>query len=55
MSDDKNKNSFTNELNSLLDQMDSILKRNYLSDVYDDIFEKKLPIIDKNQEHSGEW
>ncbi|NLM74013.1 MAG: AAA family ATPase [Clostridiaceae bacterium] len=46
MDEKSNKNSFTNELNSLLDEMDSILRRNYMSDIYDDIFERKLPIID---------
>ncbi len=46
MSENSNKNNYADELNSLLDEMDSILKRNYMSNIYEDIFEKKLPIID---------
>ncbi|HHU89934.1 MAG TPA: AAA family ATPase [Clostridiaceae bacterium] len=41
-----NRNKYNEDLNDLLDQMDSILKRNPLGGVYDDLFSSKLPIID---------
>jgi len=40
------KGNISDELNALLNEMDFILKRNYMSDVYDDLFDRKLPIID---------
>jgi len=55
MSDDIRKKDIADELNSLLDKMDSVLNRNYLSDIYDDIFERKLPIIDSYPENENEW
>jgi SpoVK/Ycf46/Vps4 family AAA+-type ATPase len=36
------------DLNKLLDEMDSILKRNPMRGVYDDLFANKLPIIEDN-------
>ena len=41
------KDDFSNELNSLLNEMDSLLKRKPVSEVYDDLFENRLPIIDE--------
>ena len=37
------------ELNNLLDEMDSILTRNPMKNVYDDLFTSRLPIIDNNK------
>lgn len=40
------KNYGNDDLNSLLDEMDALLKRNPLSGVYNDLFDNRLPIID---------
>jgi len=37
---------YMEELNSLLDQMDNVLRRKPLSGVYDDLYGERLPIID---------
>ena len=39
-------NNYNKDLNSLLDEMDSLLRRNPIRGVYDDLFDRKLPIID---------
>ncbi len=41
-----NKKNNNEDLNSLLDEMDALLKRNPISGVYNDLFESRLPIID---------
>lgn len=41
-----NRNITNEDLNNLLDQMDNILKKNPMGGVYDDLFSRKLPIID---------
>ncbi len=41
-----NSNKYNEDLNTLLDQMDNILKKNPMAGVYDDLFSRKLPIID---------
>lgn len=41
-----NRNITNDDLNNLLDQMDNILKKNPMGGVYDDLFSRKLPIID---------
>lgn len=50
MSDNNNpfpgRNNYNQDLNSLLDEMDTLLKRNPISGVYDDLFDRKLPIIE---------
>lgn len=55
MNDNINKKKITDELNSLLNEMDSIFKRNFLSGVYDDLFEKKLPVIDDYPDNESGW
>ncbi|NLM76451.1 MAG: AAA family ATPase [Clostridiaceae bacterium] len=55
MNDNINKKKITDELNSLLNEMDSIFKRNFLSGVYDDLFEKKLPVIDDYPDNESAW
>ncbi len=49
-----NSNRYNEDLNNLLDQMDSILKRNPMGGVYDDIFNSKLPIIDDSASYYKE-
>ncbi len=44
------KYNYNKDLNSLLDEMDSLLRRNPISGVYDDLFERRLPIIDDTPE-----
>ncbi|MGI6049804.1 MAG: AAA family ATPase [Acetivibrionales bacterium] len=39
------------ELNNLLDEMDSLLRRNPLRNVYDDLFTSRLPIIDDKKDN----
>lgn len=41
-----NRNITNEDLNNLLDQMDNVLKKNPMGGVYDDLFSRKLPIID---------
>ena len=41
-----NPNKNSDDLNSLLDEMDSLLKHNPIGGVYDDLFKERLPIID---------
>ncbi|MGI6084306.1 MAG: AAA family ATPase [Acetivibrionales bacterium] len=41
-----NGKKYKEDLNNLLDEMDNILKRNPLRDVYDDLFTSKLPIME---------
>jgi SpoVK/Ycf46/Vps4 family AAA+-type ATPase len=41
---------YNKDLNDLLDEMDSLLRRNPLSGVYEDLFERRLPIIEDNPE-----
>lgn len=45
-----NKSGYNEDLNSLLDEMDSILKRNPIGGVYSDLFDRRLPIIDDESE-----
>lgn len=42
-------NKYNKDLNDLLDEMDSLLRRNPLSGVYEDLFERRLPIIEDTQ------
>lgn len=44
-----NAKKHNDELNNLLDEMDTILTRNPMKNVYDDLFTNRLPIIDKNK------
>lgn len=43
-----NGKKYNDELNNLLDQMDSILTRNPMRGVYDDLFSNRLPIMDNS-------
>ncbi|MCX7771591.1 MAG: AAA family ATPase [Clostridia bacterium] len=49
-------NRRNDDLNSLLDEMDTILRRNPMKNVYDDLFDRRLPIIDNppTQDRPGE-
>jgi SpoVK/Ycf46/Vps4 family AAA+-type ATPase len=49
-----NKDIFNKDLNSLLDEMDSLLKRNPIGGVYDDLFENRLPIIDDSPSYRSD-
>jgi SpoVK/Ycf46/Vps4 family AAA+-type ATPase len=48
-SDINNNRNSGDDLNSLLDEMDSLLKRNPLGGVYNDLFKERLPIIDDSR------
>ncbi len=48
-----NRNMNSDDLNSLLDEMDSLLKRNPISGVYQDLFDRRLPIIEDSTPVQG--
>lgn len=48
-----NGRKYNEDLNNLLDEMDSILRRNPMRGVYDDLFSERLPIIDDMDSPSG--
>lgn len=49
-----NRDIFNKDLNSLLDEMDSLLKRKPIGGVYEDLFENRLPIIDNSSSGPGD-